>query len=56
MISIFEGIDVYFHSFGAMLETVTGWIESGAHRPDLSVDAQLEIEIWRRHNPGIFDP
>jgi hypothetical protein len=54
VVSVFEGVDVFFHSFVTMLDTVRAWIDDGVHRPGGVVDADRELVIWREHNPGIF--
>ena len=56
VISVFEGVDVFFYSFATMLDTVTEWIVRDVWRPDGAVDQEAELEIWRRHNPGILSP
>jgi len=55
IISVFEGIDVHFLSFATMLDTIVAWYEQGAHRvDDPSVDAALELRIWKQYNPGLL--
>ena len=56
IVSLFQGMDLFFHSFDAMLSTCIDWVR----HPDWSVENGLglspdvELEIWQRHNPGIF--
>lgn len=56
IIAVFEGIDVYFHSFESMLRTCIDWVRHPAYGKGSSLPEGIEMEIWRRHNPGIFQP
>ena len=52
VISVFEGIDVYFNSIESMLDTCIEWVEQeGYDRYSLAPD---EKGPWLRHNPGVF--
>jgi hypothetical protein len=56
VISVMEGIDIWFYSVELMVDTCTEWIENSAFQdgvPSLSPDR--EMEIWRKHNPGFFE-
>ncbi len=56
IISVFEGVEVHFLSFAALIDTIAAWYEAGAHRVDApSVDHVLELRIWKQYNPGLFD-
>ena len=60
VIEVFEGVGVYFYSIAHMLDTQIDWIKEGVHVPPESDSAgidlsDLEMTIWRRHNPGIFE-
>lgn len=56
IISIHQGTELYFYSFSTMLDTVIEWIEKDVNRPydyeSLSKKADLELDIWQKHNPG----
>lgn len=54
VVSVFEGVDVHYLSFTHLLDTVIEWLERGAHAPGGRVDPDLEMEIWRANNPGLF--
>lgn len=49
VICVSEGIDTYFYSIESMLRTCIDW-----GREDALENEELELTIWRRHNPGIF--
>jgi hypothetical protein len=56
VISVFEGVDVYFYSFNAFLETVKEWFEIGVHIPDgVEVEREAELKTWKKYNPKIFE-
>lgn len=54
VISVHEGIDIYFYSIEKMIETCAAWVEHDAYSSDGLSHETAEIEIWRTHNPGIF--
>ncbi|MDX2219096.1 MAG: hypothetical protein SF172_08745 [Burkholderiales bacterium] len=55
VISSFEGVELYFHSVSAMLDTSIDWVSHPAW-PDFGDAAEdVEMDIWKRHNPGIFE-
>jgi hypothetical protein len=40
----------------AMLDTVAEWFQAGRHNAHgVTLDRKTELDIWRRHNPGIFE-
>lgn len=54
--NIFEGIEKYFNSFSTMLATGIAWGQQGVIKPyGIELSPELELEIWRRYNPGVFD-
>jgi len=57
VVSIFQGIDLFFFSFSIMLDTIIEWFERGVHTPYKfeSIDEKLENEVWNKHNPGWVD-
>lgn len=55
VIAVFEGIDVFFYSIESMIDICIDWI----NHPNYSVETHslprsAEMEIWQKHNPGIF--
>jgi len=58
VIHLHESRDVYFYSVPLMLDTAIDWIREGVLGPggEHAPDERKELEIWRRHNPGVFDP
>ena len=54
--SVFEGVEKYFNSFSTMLFTCIAWCQQGVIKPyGIKLSPELELEIWRQHNPGLFD-
>ncbi len=53
MVSLGEEMEVYFHSLGAMLETVLDWVEDPTFDAGTGPVAD-EMAAWRRHNPGVI--
>lgn len=51
VISYFEGIDVYYDSIEAMVETTIAWVVQPDWRPHEA--APNEMEIWRRCNVAV---
>ncbi len=55
VVSVFEGVDVYFLSLSRMLDTVIDWFEQDVRKPVGGVvQAEREMAVWRQHNPGVF--
>ncbi len=55
VISVMQGVNVFFHSVEHMLDTCIGWATHPAYDADGgSLPEDIELEIWRKHNPGIF--
>lgn len=55
VISVHEGIDIYFYSIEKMVETCTEWVQHKNYEKDGLYPAEIELDIWRKHNPGIFE-
>ena len=55
IISVFEGIDVYFHSFEMMLRTCIDWVKDPSYRKLSNDSGDIEMKIWQKYNPGVFD-
>ncbi|WP_233218539.1 hypothetical protein [Photobacterium sp. GB-210] len=54
IISVMQGIDVYFYSIQKMVDTCVEWVENDKYKEDGLYPEELEMEIWSKHNPGIF--
>lgn len=54
VISVMEGIDVYFYSMQSMVDTCIEWVSHPDYDKDGMLPDGVELEIWRKHNPGIF--
>ena len=54
IVSVMEGIDVYFYSIEKMVETCIDWVSNPQYTKDGSLPQETELEIWRKHSPGIF--
>ena len=52
IVSVFQGVDVYYHSLASMLKTCVAWVDDPAYGSKSWED--VEMEIWRRFNPGVF--
>lgn len=52
VISVFQGISVFFYSIGSMIDTCIDWVEQPDYEPFR--EAPNERAIWLRHNPGVF--
>lgn len=46
--------EIYFHSIGAMLDTVLEWISHSDYEIFNHLPREVELAIWHKHNPGIF--
>ena len=55
IISVHEGIDIYFYSIEKMVETCVEWVEHNKYSSSGLNQESIEMEIWRKHNPGIFN-
>jgi hypothetical protein len=55
VVHIHQDISLYYHSVESMLRTCIDWVSS-QHWEHLDfVPHDIEMAIWRRHNPGIFE-
>jgi hypothetical protein len=54
VISVFQGIDVWFYSMELMIETCIEWVSHPKYAGNDHLQGDEEMEIWKRHNPGIF--
>ena len=55
IVSIFEGIDVFYYSIETMVQTCIDWVSHVDYNKDGTLPRDVEMTIWRRHNPGIFN-
>ncbi len=53
-ICVHEGIDIYFHSLEKLVETCVEWVSHENYSTEGLYPESLELEIWRKHNPGVF--
>jgi len=54
VIRVFQGVDMYFHSIKAMLNTCIGWVSNSEWKPVQGLPDNIEMSIWTRYNPGLF--
>ena len=52
VVSVFEGIDVYYLSIETMVDTCIEWVEQHDWTP--TSEAPNEMRIWMKHNPACF--
>jgi hypothetical protein len=55
IVSVFEGIDMFFHSFELMVRTCIDWARHPSWTKSVGLPDDVEGDIWRRNNPGIFE-
>ena len=55
VISVLEGVVIYYYSIEAMVQTCIDWVNHELYSAESSLPDTVEIEIWRKHNPGIFE-
>lgn len=53
VISVFQGVSVFFYSMEKMAETCVQWLSHPKHN-GYSIPPKVEMEVWRTVNPGIF--
>jgi hypothetical protein len=54
VISVFQGVDLFFYSLENMLRTCISWVSHPAWKQHEGVPQGVEMEIWRKHNADIF--
>jgi hypothetical protein len=55
VICVLQGIDWFFVSIEAMLDTCNEWVRSSNYDyEEASLDEDTENRIWKQHNPGVF--
>lgn len=55
VISVLEGIDVYFYSIESMVSICTEWVSRPEYDTDYTLPEEIEEKIWKKYNPGIFE-
>ena len=53
IISVMQGIGVHYYTLETMLATAIDWVRHPKF-DGYGLPSEIELEIWRRHNPGIF--
>lgn len=54
VISVFQGVDLFFYSVENMLRTCISWVSHPAWAQHAGVPQDVEMELWRKHNADIF--
>lgn len=54
VICVLQGIDIYYFSIEAMVSTCIDWVKHDKYGLDSTLPPDVEMNIWRKHNPGIF--
>ena len=54
IISVFQGISVYFCSVESMVNTAVEWVSSPKYHEG-QLPKEEEMKIWKRNNPGVFE-
>lgn len=58
IVSVCDGVDVYYYSLEKMVETCIDWAQQKGTKikEDFFIlDQALEMKIWLKHNPNLFD-
>ncbi|WP_020407477.1 hypothetical protein [Hahella ganghwensis] len=55
VISVHEGVEVHFYSIETMVATCVDWVSHPEYSIDGTLPREVELSIWKQHNPGIFD-
>jgi hypothetical protein len=53
IISVFQGIEIFFYSVESMVDTCIDWVRDRKYDKG-HLPQEEEMRIWRRNNPGIF--
>ena len=53
VISVMQGVDVHYYSIETMVATAVDWVRHPKY-DGYGLPSDIELEIWQRHNPGIF--
>lgn len=55
VVSIYQGIDMFFLSLETMLRTCIEWTRHPSWEKAVGLPHEIESEVWHRLNPGIFE-
>jgi hypothetical protein len=57
VVNVFHDVCLFFHSFESMLRTCVDWVRDPhwTTGSGLGLSEDVEMMIWKRHNPGIFE-
>lgn len=53
IVSVHQGVDIFFYTIETMVDTCVDWVNHPQYEDSLP-DA-VEMKIWCKHNPGIFN-
>lgn len=54
IISVCQGVDIYYYSMELMVETCTDWVSQPDYPKTSKKSEETNLIIWKKHNPGIF--
>jgi len=56
VICVLQGIELYYHSMEKMVQTSIDCVQHSTWSTEESdIDEDTEMQIWKKHNPGIFE-
>ena len=55
IISVLQGVDAYYNSLDSLLKTCIAWVKHPAYGSQGRAWDEVEMEIWERLNPGVFE-
>lgn len=55
IIGVLQGIGIYYYSIETMIQTCIDWVNHDNYDEKCSIPEKIEMEIWQRYNPGIFE-
>lgn len=55
VISVFEGVEIYFYSLQSMVQTCLDWVNHPSYSIESGIPSDVELSIWQHRNPGIFE-
>jgi hypothetical protein len=53
IISVMQGVDVHYYSIETMVATAIDWVRHPKF-DGYGLPSAVEMDIWQRHNPGLF--
>jgi hypothetical protein len=54
IVSVFQGVDLFFHSLETMLRTCLDWVRHPDWGAASTLPDEVEQRIWQQHNPGFL--